>query len=158
MFGPYRLDGLLGHGPSATVYRAVDSSHGNRVVALKVSPQLSADAGFRERSRRDASVLGALREPRIVPIHRYGELVIHDLTTGERLGAPLTGHEAAVTTLGVTHPARHADPGVGRPRQRQQGVGPRRAGGELTGCWWPRGPRRVGAGHAAVSRHLARRS
>lgn len=103
MFGPYRLDGLLGHGPSAAVYRAVDSSHGNRVVALKVSPQLSADAGFRERFRRDASVLGALREPRIVPIHRYGELVIHDLTTGERLGAPLTGHEAAVTTLGVTH-------------------------------------------------------
>ena len=75
MFGPYRLDGLLGHGPSATVYRAVDSSHGNRVVALKVfSPQLSADAGFRERFRHDASVLGALREPHIVPIHRYGEI------------------------------------------------------------------------------------
>jgi WD40 repeat protein len=30
-------------------------------------------------------------------------IVIHDLTTGERLGAPLTGHEDAVTTLGVTH-------------------------------------------------------
>ena len=41
--------------------------------------------------------------PVVVSDGERNTIVIHDLTTGERLGAPLTGHEAAVTALGVTH-------------------------------------------------------
>jgi hypothetical protein len=75
MFGPYRLATVLSRGPSATVYRAHDTSHHDREVALKVfSRQLSADPAFRERFRRDAGLLSALREPHVVPIHRYGEI------------------------------------------------------------------------------------
>jgi hypothetical protein len=75
MLGPYRLVAVLSRGPSATVYRALDTSHDDREVALKVfAPPLSADAAFRERFRRDAGLLSALREPHVVPIHRYGEI------------------------------------------------------------------------------------
>ena len=75
MLGPYRLVAVLSRGPSATVYRALDTSHDDREVALKVfAPPLSADAAFRERFRRDAGLLSALREPHFVPIHRYGEI------------------------------------------------------------------------------------
>jgi hypothetical protein len=73
MFGPYRLEEQFSLGPTAAVYRAVDTSHGDRVVALKVfSPQLSADPDFRARFRSDAAMLSALREPHVVPIHSYG--------------------------------------------------------------------------------------
>ena len=75
VFGPYRLVDVLSRGPSATVYRAHDASHHDREVALKVfSRSLSADPTFRERFRRDAGLLSALREPHVVPIHRYGEI------------------------------------------------------------------------------------
>ncbi len=75
LFGPYRLVGVLSRGASATVYRAHDTSHHDREVALKVfSRQLSADPAFRERFSRDAGLLSALREPHVVPIHRYGEI------------------------------------------------------------------------------------
>jgi serine/threonine protein kinase len=176
-FGPYRLAAVLSRGPSATVYRAHDTSHDDRVVALKVfGPELSANPAFRERFRRDAGRLSALREPHVVPIHRHGEIdgrlfldmrlvrgpsladvlrdgplappraaaiagqigaaaeslragglggrpleradilltgppgrgefergsiVLRDVDTGRPLGAPLTGHEAALTALGV---------------------------------------------------------
>ncbi|GAA1257582.1 hypothetical protein GCM10009609_20780 [Pseudonocardia aurantiaca] len=99
----------------------MDSSHGNRVVALKVfSPQLSADAGFRERFRHDASVLGALREPQIVPIHRYGELgglayldmrLVRGPTLDEALRhGPLDPDRAAV----VAEQVRSAQAAMGR--------------------------------------------
>jgi hypothetical protein len=75
MFGPYRLAAVLFRGPSATVYRAHDTSHHDREVALKVFDRsLSADPAFRERFRRDAALLSALREPHVVPIHRHGEI------------------------------------------------------------------------------------
>jgi hypothetical protein len=74
-FGPYRLDTVLSRGTAATVYRARDTSHHDRVVALKVFDQaLSADPVFRARFRRDAGLLSALREPHVVPIHRHGEV------------------------------------------------------------------------------------
>jgi hypothetical protein len=74
-FGPYRLDTVLSRGAVATVYRARDTSHHDRVVALKVFDQaLSADPAFRARFRRDAGLLSALREPHVVPIHRHGEI------------------------------------------------------------------------------------
>jgi hypothetical protein len=74
-FGPYRLDAVLSRGRSATVYRAMDTGHDDRVVALKVfDRRLSAEPEFRARFRRDAGLLSTLREPHVVPIHRHGEI------------------------------------------------------------------------------------
>lgn len=74
-FGPYRIEGELGRGPSGVVYRARDTGHDGRVVALKVlDPRLSADPAFRARFHRDAAVLGAVREPHVVPVHGVGEI------------------------------------------------------------------------------------
>lgn len=74
-FGPYRIEGELGRGASGVVYRARDTGHDGRIVALKIlDPRLSADPAFRARFHRDATVLGAVREPHVVPVHGVGEI------------------------------------------------------------------------------------
>lgn len=74
-FGPYRIEDELGRGTSGVVYRARDTGHDGRVVALKIlDPRLSADPAFRARFHRDAAVLGAVREPHVVPVHGVGEI------------------------------------------------------------------------------------
>lgn len=73
-FGPYRLESFLGRGGMGEVWRAVDTSQGDRVVALKVlRADLSGDDGLADRFRRESKLAGRLSGPNIVPIHRYGE-------------------------------------------------------------------------------------
>ena len=69
----YRIDGALGEGGMGTVYRATQLSL-ERVVALKVlTVELSSDAGFRERFRREVLQQAALDHPHIVTVYEAGE-------------------------------------------------------------------------------------
>ncbi|MEU8897069.1 protein kinase [Nocardia sp. NPDC048505] len=73
-FGPYLLQRPLGRGGTGQVWLAHDSET-ERLVALKIlAPELSWDPRYRQRFEREAQVAAALRNPHVVPIHRFGDL------------------------------------------------------------------------------------
>src|SRR5690349_20690265 len=71
--GRYRLDALLGEGGMALVYRAVDTTVGRDVAIKVVHPSLVRDPAFVARFLREASVVGRLRHPHILPLYDTGE-------------------------------------------------------------------------------------
>lgn len=74
LFGPYRLEELIGRGGMGEVYRAFDTVK-RRPVAVKVlSPQLAADSRFQARFRHESEIAARLRNPHVIPIHEYGEI------------------------------------------------------------------------------------
>jgi serine/threonine protein kinase/WD40 repeat protein len=75
VFGPYRIEELLGRGGMGEVHRAYDTTH-DRHVALKRLPAF-AEAEFRARFRREAKLVAGLNEPHVVPIHDHGEIDGH---------------------------------------------------------------------------------
>jgi serine/threonine protein kinase len=69
----YRIDGVLGEGGMGVVYRATQLSL-NRTVALKLlASELSDDAGFRERFRREGQLQAAIDHPHIVTVYEAGQ-------------------------------------------------------------------------------------
>jgi len=71
--GDYLLEGLLGSGGMAEVYRARELALG-REVAIKVLPaSLAHDRGYVERFREEAQRVAALQHPHIVPVYYYSE-------------------------------------------------------------------------------------
>jgi serine/threonine-protein kinase len=71
--GDYLLEGLLGSGGMAEVYRARELALG-REVAVKVLPaSLAHDRGYVERFRAEAQRVAALQHPHIVPVYYYSE-------------------------------------------------------------------------------------
>jgi serine/threonine protein kinase len=71
--GDFQLQGLLGTGGMAEVYRGFDVKL-KRQVAVKVLPaSMSGDAGYVQRFRTEAQRVAALNHPHIVPVYHFGE-------------------------------------------------------------------------------------
>jgi serine/threonine-protein kinase len=91
----------------AMVYRAQDTLL-NRAVALKILyPELSADASFVERFRREAQAAANLSHPNIVPVFDWGEdegtyFIVMELVDGTSLAEMLRGSK----TLTPAHSAQ----------------------------------------------------
>ena len=69
----YRIDGVLGTGGMAVVYRATQLSL-NRPAALKVITSEAGDEpSFRERFRREGQLQAAIDHPHIVTVYEAGE-------------------------------------------------------------------------------------
>ncbi|GIW11705.1 MAG: hypothetical protein KatS3mg061_2762 [Dehalococcoidia bacterium] len=71
--GEFRIEGKIGEGGMAAVYRATQPSL-NRTVAIKVlDTSLQADPSFIARFRREADTVAKLMHPNIVPVYTFGE-------------------------------------------------------------------------------------
>ena len=71
--GDFQLQGLLGAGGMAEVYRGFDVKL-KRQVAVKVLPAAMAnDAGYVQRFKTEAQRVAALNHPHIVPVYHFGE-------------------------------------------------------------------------------------
>jgi serine/threonine-protein kinase len=71
--GPYQIQGKVGKGGMATVYRAYHPGL-DRVVAIKVMlEEFANDPGFLARFDREAKIVARLQHPHILPIFDYGE-------------------------------------------------------------------------------------
>jgi eukaryotic-like serine/threonine-protein kinase len=76
--GRYELDGIVGRGGMAEVYRARDIRL-DRIVAIKtLRADLARDQIFQARFRREAQSAASLNHPNIVAVYDTGE----DMTTG----------------------------------------------------------------------------
>ena len=74
MLGDYRIEGIVGVGRMGVVYLAIDRITG-RAVALKVLREdVGIDPVYRERFRREGSMLAQLNHPHVLPIHGMGEI------------------------------------------------------------------------------------
>jgi class 3 adenylate cyclase len=68
----YEIEDVAGRGGMGVVYRARDRALG-RTVALKViTPELAADARFRERFLREVRLAVSLEHPHILPVYAAG--------------------------------------------------------------------------------------
>src|SRR5271156_3531799 len=104
--GRYELSNQVARGGTAQVYLARDLLL-DRPVALKVLfPELSTDATFVERFRREAQAAANLSHPNIVPVFDWGQsdstyFIVMEYVDGEALSsiiktqAPLEPHQAA---------------------------------------------------------------
>jgi serine/threonine protein kinase len=74
MLADYRIEGIVGVGRMGVVYLAIDRITG-RAVALKVLREdVGIDPVYRERFRREGTLLAQLNHPHVLPIYGMGEI------------------------------------------------------------------------------------
>jgi serine/threonine-protein kinase len=74
MLGDYRIEGIVGVGRMGVVYLAIDRITG-RAIALKVLREdVAIDPVYRERFRREGTLLAQLNHPHVLPIFGMGEI------------------------------------------------------------------------------------
>ena len=71
--GRYSIEGRLGEGAMADVYRAVDPSIGRQVAIKVLKPEYARNSGLNIRFLREARAAGALSHPNIATIYEVGE-------------------------------------------------------------------------------------
>jgi serine/threonine protein kinase len=74
LFGPYRLDGLVGRGGMGEVHRAFDTGKKRTVALKRLRRELADDEDFQRRFRRESEHAARLSDPHVIPIHDYGEI------------------------------------------------------------------------------------
>ncbi|WP_155855952.1 serine/threonine-protein kinase [Cellulomonas sp. URHD0024] len=113
--GRYRLDGLIGRGGMATVYRASDLLL-DRQVAVKLFPPVSDDADDLLRGSAEIRILATLSHPGLVALYDAGSVhdadgyrqlyLVMELVDGPNLadhllGGPLSVEDTALVGLRV---------------------------------------------------------
>ncbi|MCW3066890.1 MAG: serine/threonine protein kinase, partial [Solirubrobacterales bacterium] len=73
MVGSYEIEGPLGRGGMAVVYRARHVEVGRRVALKVLAGELGADPEFVARFRREGRLQAALEHPHVVPVYEAGE-------------------------------------------------------------------------------------
>lgn len=71
--GRYTIEGRLGEGAMADVYRAIDPSIGRNVAIKVLKPEYARNPGLNIRFLREARAAGALSHPNIATIYEVGE-------------------------------------------------------------------------------------
>ncbi|MEU0494627.1 serine/threonine-protein kinase [Mycobacterium sp. NPDC006124] len=98
-FGDYVIDGVVGHGGSATVYRAHHAAGSTPPVALKVLDEDHRDAAHMTRLRREFDFARATAHPHVVTVYEYGPgWLSMQLITGGTAGN-LPSRELRLTAL-----------------------------------------------------------
>ncbi|MFN2612836.1 MAG: serine/threonine-protein kinase [Solirubrobacterales bacterium] len=69
--GRYRLEGLLGRGGMASVWKATDERLGRTVAIKLLSETLAVDAGFMRRFEREAKIAAGLSHPNLVAVFDF---------------------------------------------------------------------------------------
>ncbi len=93
-FAGYRIEGVVGRGGMAVVYKARDPGLARPVALKLVIPELAEDERFRKRFLREARLAASLEHPHILPVHAAGEeegalYLAMRFVEGEDLGARL---------------------------------------------------------------------
>src|SRR5688500_12227160 len=110
--GRYKLQGELGHGASATVWRARDTKTGRDVALKRFHPHLVSDPVARKRIEDEAAAASRVSHPSIVSAaelidDRDGLALVFPYVEGETLaarlaeGPPIAPREAASISLDI---------------------------------------------------------
>jgi serine/threonine protein kinase len=89
-FGDYVVDGVVGHGGSATVYRAHHASGLSGPVALKVLDEHHRDTVHMTRLEREFEFAKRTAHPHVVTVYEYGHgwLAMQLITGGTAMSLP----------------------------------------------------------------------